>query len=265
MWPPAEPLATCTECLAEIELVTADDFSDRPRKRPALATGVVERLVADIVTGVYPIGSPLPAEPVLCDQFWVSRTVIREATKALAEKGLVDSQQGRGTIVQDSEKWNLLDSMVLSNLFQRNDGISYLDNLIEIRVLLEASMAAKAAANASPADRQRLIRQRAVLEETLDEPELYANEDKLLHNIIMDISGDRLSAAIIRAIHDRAREAAKYNGEPTPLLKSETHRGHLLIIDAILRGDSHAAADAMKDHIQSAWERRRQGPETAKT
>ena len=190
--------------------MTADDLSDRPRKRPALATSVVERLVADIVTGVYPIGSTLPAEPVLCDQFWVSRTVIREATKALAEKGLVDSQQGRGTIVQESEKWNMLDAMVLSNLFQRDDGIVYLDNLIEIRVLMEASMAAKAAATASAEDRQRLIRQRAVLEDAIDDPEVYATQDVVLHNLVMEISGDKLSAGDYPS-HPRPRARKRQN------------------------------------------------------
>ena len=49
----------------------------------------------------------------------------------------------------------------------------------------------------------------------------------------MDISGDKLSAAIIRAIQDQAREAAKYNGEATASLISETHRGHLQVVDAI--------------------------------
>jgi len=242
--------------------VTVVPFSARTtRKRPNLAIGVVEQLVADIVKGLYPIGSALPPENVLCDQFEVSRTVVREATKTLIEKGLVDSQQGRGTIVCRSEHWNLLDSMVLANLFQRDDGLAYLDNLIEIRVALEAAMAAKAASRATASDRQRLIRQRARLDETLTSPVDYVVEDKALHNLIMDISGDKLSAAIIRAIHDQARNAVKYLGNISPRLQEDTHAGHLRIIDAILGGDAEGAAAAMRDHIESAWKTRRQASE----
>lgn len=239
--------------------MTIHQFAARsPRKRPNLAIGVVEQLVSDIVMGKYPSGSSLPPENILCDQFEVSRTVIREATKALIEKGLVDSQQGRGTIVMDSDQWNLLDSMVLANLFQRDDGLTYLDNLIEIRVALEASMAAKAANRATASDRQRLIRQRARLEESKDDAAQYVAEDIALHNLIMEISGDKLSAAIIRAIHDKAREAGKYHGRTSDRLMAETHAGHLAIIDTILGGDAAAAGQAMQTHIESAWKTRRE-------
>ena len=58
----------------------------------------------------------LPPEGVLCAQYAVSRTVVREATMALIEKGLVESQQGRGTIVRSRDHWNLLDPLVLGAL-----------------------------------------------------------------------------------------------------------------------------------------------------
>lgn len=227
-------------------------------RRPNLATGVVEQLVSEIVMGHYAIGASLPPENVLCEQFEVSRTVIREATKALIEKGLVDSQQGRGTIIRETEHWNLLDAMVLASLFQREDGLTYLDNLIEIRVALEAAMAAKAARRATPSDRQKLIRQRVKLDETKDNPAAYVLEDLALHNLIMEISGDMLSAAIIRAIHDKAREVGKYHGRTSDRLMIETHAGHLAIIDTILGGDPDAARTAMQDHIESAWKTRRE-------
>ena len=75
----------------------------RLRRRPRLSTAVVEDLVNAIVMGTYPIGTALPPENILCDMYDVSRTVVREATTALTEKGLVVSQQGRGTIVCDSQ------------------------------------------------------------------------------------------------------------------------------------------------------------------
>src|SRR5699024_10432224 len=107
------------------------------RHRPPLSEAVIRSLVTEIVIGTYPPGTPLPSAGMLGEQYQVSRTVIREATTSLTEKGLVATRQGWGTVVLDQDQWSLLDPMVLDALFQREDRLVYLDNLIEIRSLLE--------------------------------------------------------------------------------------------------------------------------------
>ncbi|MFT4089560.1 MAG: FadR/GntR family transcriptional regulator [Asticcacaulis sp.] len=229
----------------------------QPRRRPRLAVAVVEDLVTAIVTEVYPVGSALPPENVLCDMYEVSRTVVREATTALTEKGLVVSQQGRGTIIQDDTHWNLLDPMVLGALFQREDGLSYLDNLVEIRTALEASMAAKAARNLTPADAAALTGQMKKLEGLIETPAAYVHEDVVFHDIIMDMSGDRLSKAIIGSIQGKALKNITYSGKLNVEHIKITHEAHEQISDAILRKDPEGAARAMRDHIQGSWAKRR--------
>ena len=88
---------------------------DDPRsRRPArLASVVLEELAHRIIGGTFPEGSILPTEPVLCEQFGFSRTVIREGLKQLEERGLVRVEQGRGTSVQPRSAWNLLDPTVI--------------------------------------------------------------------------------------------------------------------------------------------------------
>jgi DNA-binding FadR family transcriptional regulator len=66
--------------------------SQQPVRRAAPAATViknvhghtVDRLGEAIVAGRYPVGATLPAEPLLCEEFGVSRTVVREAVKSLA-------------------------------------------------------------------------------------------------------------------------------------------------------------------------------------
>lgn len=237
---------------------TSVAFSARnARRRPRLAVAVVEDLVTAIVTEVYPAGSALPPENVLCDMFEVSRTVIREATTAMTEKGLVVSQQGRGTIVQDSSHWSLLDPMVLGALFQREDGLGYLDNLIEIRVTLEASMAAKAAKKATAEDLAELTAQMETLESLIQTPAAYVHEDVKFHDIIMRISGDRLSEAIINSIQGKALKNLNYSGKLNIEHIKETHAAHTEVYQAILKHDGDAAAKAMRDHIEGSWKKRR--------
>lgn len=232
-------------------------------RRGRLAEAVVEHLTMAIVTEVYPAGTSLPTEAVLCEMYKVSRTVIREVSTTLAEKGLIVSQQGRGTIVQDKSHWNLLDSIVLRALFHRDDGISYLDNLIEIRLLLECAMAAKAAARISDDDIERMKSMLGNMEKLRGDPAAYSRADVELHNFIMAVSGNELGRAIINGIQGQALTSREYNGRPTPTDITQTHRAHEAIVAAICRRDSAEAAREMRHHIEISWHHRRTGEKPA--
>lgn len=60
---------------------------------------IADALKHEIVGGMYPVGSQLPTEDVLCARFSVSRYTVREALRRLREDNLVASRQGAGTIV----------------------------------------------------------------------------------------------------------------------------------------------------------------------
>lgn len=63
---------------------------------------VATELVRQIRAGDYQRGDLLPSEPALTRQFGVSRHTVRAALRSLYEKGLVQSQRGRGTVVQST-------------------------------------------------------------------------------------------------------------------------------------------------------------------
>ncbi len=241
-------------------MTTATPAAPRIRRRPRLSTAVVEDLVNAIVMGTYPIGTALPPENMLCDMYDVSRTVVREATTALTEKGLVVSQQGRGTIVRDGRAWNMLDPMILSALFQGEEGLRYLDNLSEVRSLLESAMAAKAAANATPESVAELTAQIQTLEELVTMPSAYVHEDLKFHDIIMRMSGDRLSKAIIDGIQSEALRTHGYSGKLSVEHVKATQAAHRKVYEAIAAGDADGAAAAMQEHIAGSWDKRRAQP-----
>lgn len=60
---------------------------------------LVQSLRGDILRGVFPVGSQLPAEEVLAERFAVSRHTVREALRQLRADGLVSSRRGSGTTV----------------------------------------------------------------------------------------------------------------------------------------------------------------------
>jgi GntR family phosphonate transport system transcriptional regulator len=60
---------------------------------------IEETLVAEIARGVYPAESRLPTEKELAQRFDVNRHTVRRALAALAQRGLLLVEQGRGSFV----------------------------------------------------------------------------------------------------------------------------------------------------------------------
>lgn len=64
---------------------------------------VCKALLRAIGSGEYSVGSLLPPEAALCDQYEVSRTTVREALRQLSEQGVVEKMHGIGTVVKNTE------------------------------------------------------------------------------------------------------------------------------------------------------------------
>jgi DNA-binding GntR family transcriptional regulator len=60
---------------------------------------VQRALVARLVAGDYPVGSLLPTEHALAEEFGTSRFTVREALRKLAARGYIERRQGHGTRV----------------------------------------------------------------------------------------------------------------------------------------------------------------------
>ena len=82
--------------------------------RRGLHGEVVYTIGRRIVSGELKPGDPLPPEEELTADFDASRTVLREAVRVLAAKGLVEARPKTGTRVRPREEWNILDPDVLS-------------------------------------------------------------------------------------------------------------------------------------------------------
>ncbi|WP_061138786.1 GntR family transcriptional regulator [Caballeronia fortuita] len=61
---------------------------------------LAQTLVNEIQSGRYPVGSTIPTEFELCEQFGASRSTVREAVKQLVQLGMVVRQPGVGTTVK---------------------------------------------------------------------------------------------------------------------------------------------------------------------
>jgi GntR family transcriptional regulator len=60
---------------------------------------LLSELVLRVQSGLYPVGSLLPTEHQLCDEFQLSRFTVREALRRMAEMGMVERLTRQGTRV----------------------------------------------------------------------------------------------------------------------------------------------------------------------
>lgn len=60
---------------------------------------ITQKLKNDISSGVFPAGSRIPSETVLCSTYHVSRVTVRRALSDLASEGFLEKKQGKGTFV----------------------------------------------------------------------------------------------------------------------------------------------------------------------
>jgi GntR family transcriptional regulator len=133
------PAKTATKAQAK-SLKTGPRRIAQPKADDHLYLQVARALKADIVGGVYPVGSQLPTEDDLCGRFSVSRYTVREALRRLREDNLVSSRQGAGTLVMPgrlSEDSYSHDVMSINDLVSWSVGRSFVLESMEMVVLDE--------------------------------------------------------------------------------------------------------------------------------
>src|SRR6187399_3464470 len=119
----------------------------RTYPRRGLHGAVVHEIGVRIVDGQLQPGETLPDNGFLGEPD-VSRTVVREAIKVLAAKGLVESRPKTGTRVRAPESWNLLDPDVLAWQQEGTPQPVFLRKLTEVRLIVEPAAAELAAQRA---------------------------------------------------------------------------------------------------------------------
>ena len=193
----------------------------------------VDEILASIVKGRYAPGALLPKETSLVAEFNMSRGTVREALRALEERGVVRVTHGRGARVQPPEEWKVLDPIVAAALARGRNRRAFLDEVRFYRLLLESEAAVLAAARASDAQRAEL-RVRATDLEADDDP---VRSVQRLRRLVTVASGNRPLAATLRGLDESIE----------PKLGSGAVDSCRRLALAVADGDPDAARDAARD------------------
>lgn len=211
---------------------------------------IVTQIETSILEGKLHAGDQLPSERELAEQFHVSRTAVREAIKALREKGLVDIQTGRGTFITEGSSQAMRktwDWMVKSN-----EGDSQAD-LVQVRGIMEPAIAAIAARMATQSDLDSLETAVAVMDRSLDDADAYIEADLEFHLALARATQNGLIPSLVDPIVGLLREQRKrmflVTGGPE---RGQYH--HKRILEAVKRRDPDAARAAMEAHLGQVWD-----------
>ena len=215
----------------------------RPRQQ------VEQALRQAVLNGRLRTGERLPPEAELARQFRVSRPTIREALSALESQGLIRKVPGAGggSFVQTVDHHALGEIVQESvhNLLKL--GTANFDEVAMVRQHLEVPSAVLAAQNRTDEDLAEL---RRILEEqrtrSVDDPAI-SELDAQFHVAIARISGNRVLAALVYAVH-RESEPVSYL-DLSAEVGLDTYLQHQAIVNAIADGDAAAAEHAITSHL----------------
>jgi DNA-binding GntR family transcriptional regulator len=207
----------------------------------SLQQQIHDRLLGQILRRELEPGERI-SPPVIAAALGTSITPVRDAVNQMAAEGLVTVTPRRGTVVSPVS-------------------IRDIEELYEIRLMVEPAAAEIAASRATPAE----IAHVQELAERLEAgPAADAGGDVDLETYLQEIATDaELHAAVVRAAHN-ARLDALYDGLRTHVLiaravfprlyRGQPHRRgeHQRVVDAIAAHEGGAARDAMAAHLRQA-------------
>jgi len=208
-------------------------------------TVLIERIRALIRNGELQPGSRLPPERKLAEMFGVSRSSLRQAFQALAERGIIESRQGDGTYLLTTIEAPLSTDAIADAISEQS---GLLHEVVEFRRLFEPQLTALAAQRISAETIDRLKILVCDQQWALTIGRDAGGFDAEFHQVLAESVGNRVIARVMSTIQSIVNESRSV------WLQSRERRlasmeGHLRIIDALETRNSEAARTAMERHI----------------
>ena len=231
------------------------DTLTRPNPRRA-ADGLIATFERQILDGTLKDGDMLPPEREIVQAYGVSRTVVREAVLALANKGLVEARPRFRPVVRKPDYDAAFDALeaVANRLLSVPGSVK---NLFDLRIMLEAALVREAALHADKSHIEALKTALDANGAAIEDSELFYETDIAFHRVFFDVPGNPLLPSINRAYTNwLSRQWTKM--PRLPERNRMNHEKHTAIFEAILLRDPDKAEAALRSHLADAWEQIRE-------
>jgi GntR family transcriptional regulator, transcriptional repressor for pyruvate dehydrogenase complex len=213
-----------------------------------LSEKIIAQISDALIAGALKPGDRLPSERQLAEQFGVSRTVIRDAVKTLAGRGILHVRHGAGVFVATSEENAIGRLDALSDILPLQ-GVGLRD-LFEMRKMLEAEGAGWAASRRNDYHLERL---KGILEDAhrnSENLEVLSERDAQFHVAIAEASQNLVLVRVMLTLLDLLAASRR----ETLIIPGRARRSledHERILRGIHDQDPDEAQYAMLDHLNS--------------
>ncbi|WP_426285478.1 FadR/GntR family transcriptional regulator [Luteibacter sp. E-22] len=218
---------------------------------------VIEDIGGSIVGGVLRPGDALPGESQLAGQMEVSRTVLREALKVLASKGLIETRQKTGMRVRDPSYWNHLDADVLAWRCATMPTDDFVEKLVEMREIIEPAAVMAAARRRDPAQLETIAEALEAMEEAED-LDTWAEADLRFHEAVLAATNNELLSSLFAVIETALATFFVMSARNAKNFKYSLPQ-HRAVYEAIRRRRPNEAAAAMHSMIADSRANMRKG------
>lgn len=215
------------------------------QREPRLSDKVAELILESILSDRLSVGEKLPSERELGEQFGVSRTVIREAVRALAAKGVIEVRSGSGLRVATVSANAVAESM---SLYLRGGSVAF-EKVQEVRALLEVHLAGLAADRSTRNDIRALSEIHSRMQQDQADVEALASYDLEFHRLIAAATQNELFLLLLDSIGTSLIDIRRSNlsSGATPMTLGQ----HEAILERIKARDAEGARAAMKRHLEA--------------
>ena len=216
--------------------------------KESLVDRVVNEIERQVLDGVLSPGMRLPPERELCEQLGVSRTALREAVRVLVSKGLLETRPGVGTIISQVSSNHVSGS--LQFVLNRMGGVS-LEQLNQVRQILEVEIARLAAENVTEQDVQKLtvIYNSSVASRYA--PSALVDSDFEFHRVLAEMTHNPVLAILLDTINDMMHDV-RMRLTDSDELPDVVIMGHARILQEVAGRDPGGSKKAMQDHLDEA-------------
>lgn len=204
----------------------------------------VERIRQLVSSGEMVPGGRLPSERQLAEEFGLARSSVREAIRALAEQGVLESRRGAGTYLAATSGETLL-----RRLAQAAQGQSArVAQVFEFRRMLEPQLVRRAVANATEMQLARMRRTVARQEKDIASGGTGRRQDRQFHRLVAEATGNPLA---VEAVHSLAElfDVPRAKQFDSPMRDKASLESHKRVLAAMVARDADLAAREMERHL----------------
>ncbi|GGW80934.1 transcriptional regulator [Streptomyces lomondensis] len=195
-------------------------------------------------------GAPLPTEAELMESLGVSRNSVREALKALQALDIVEIRHGYGTYVGQASLTPLVDGLTFRTLARHDDDTGALDEILQVREVLEVGLIRRVAATVTEAELGKLEDVVTRMESAGGTGRSFPELDREFHEVLYASLGNDLVPQLLAAFWTVFRRVSGARGRPDDPSPEITVRRHRDIVDALRARDAEGAQRAMAVHFR---------------